>query len=306
MNKINHIKPDKIQSYVEESLSGEDALSIGGHIATCDICYKVYTGIKGVSQCLKQGFKKTTASNACPEEWEIAAMIKEDTPLDFSQRIARHIESCDYCLEIAGMYYKANSIDALPIKTPHEWACKAVERIQGAKTVADIRESIAFIKKISGFIRRLPVSLPPLPGYALAATAVILLMVFINRPQKDMLKIITITSTEKLTFKETGAPSSFGFMGRNRAEGFSGMLIIKDREELLFDWKEIKDAKGYTFSLVERSSRLPVIPAIDIQETKAAIQRKKLKMDEPYNWVISGMTYGGQSFEYTGEFILTR
>lgn len=274
----------------------------------CDKCYKVFAGIKGISESLMQGFKKTTASNACPEEWEIAVMIKENLPPDSSQKIARHIEGCDYCLESAGMYYKANSIETLPLNTPHEWVSRAVKRLQGDKLAGAARESVPFMQKISGFIRRLSETLPPLPGYAFAAAAaVILMMVFINRPQKEeMLKVVTITSSEKITFKDTEAPSSFGFMGRDRIEKFSGMLIIKDKNELMFEWKEIKDAKGYNFSVVERSSREPVMPPLTLQETKAVIPTDKLKPNEPYNYIISGTTYDRQSFEYTGEFILTR
>jgi len=299
---MEHIRPEKIHAYIERQLKGDEAMATEGHLAVCEDCFKVFSGLKEFGGAVKRGFKKSQASKDCPEDWVAAALIKGELAPKDVEDAEKHMRICDFCLDRAAVYYKRASEAEYPaLKAPEAWVSKAVDALQGTAVKAE-KETYGFAKVYELF-NKISRQLPPLPGYALAA-AMAVLLIWVAMPES--IKVITISSTEKLAFRDGGAPSSFGFMGRERVEKFGGMEVSKKGGNLEFGWKGIPGASGYTFTLMEKAAGEEIISGLKTSIPSVSVPSDRLKKDELYGWVIGGTTSNGEAFEYTGEFVITK
>ncbi len=298
---MEHIRPEKIHAYIEGQLKGDEAMATEGHLAVCDDCFKVFSGLKEIGSVMKFGFKNAEASKDCPEDWVVAALIKG--ALAAKGTAEEHIKTCNFCLDRATAYYKASEAENPVLKVPEIWVSRAVHVMQGeAGEEARVKET-KLLAGVFDSIRKFSESLPSLPGYALAA-AMAVLLIWVVLPEST--KVITISSSEKLAFKDSGAPSSFGFMGRERVEKFRGMEISKKGGNLEFGWKGIPGASDYTFTVMEKAAREDIIAGFKISIPRVSVPSGRFKKEEIYSWVIGGTTKDGEAFEYTGEFIVAK
>lgn len=236
----------------------------------------------------------------CPEDWAVAAFIMKELAPSCSKEVSSHISGCGHCMDRAAVYYKAGLNEAYSLKAPKGWMEKAVETIQGDSPV---REKASVMKRRYSYVQDMIESLPPLTGYAVATVAVALLIwvVFSDKPE-----VVTIASSQKLVIKDTGAPSSFGFMGRDEVEIKDDMDISISGNNIAFRWKEIKGAGSYSFSIMDKTTEKAVIAELALKEPYTSVPTGKLKKKGLYRWVITGNTQDEKSFEYTGEFVFAR
>lgn len=300
---MEHIKHEKINSYIEGQLNEDEAVATEGHLAVCEGCFKVFSGLKEFGGAVKFGLTKVQASEDCPEDWLIAAIIKGELVSKDAEDAEKHTKKCDFCLDRSAVYYKASEAENPALRAPEAWVNRAVHVMQGeAGKEAHVKEN-KLLAGVFASIKKFSESLPSLPGYALAA-AMAALLIWIVLPESA--KVITFSSTEKLAFKEGGAPSSFGFMGRERVEKFRSMKISKKGGNLEFEWKDIPDASGYSFTVMEKTAGENVIAGFKTNSPMISIPTDGFKKEEIYGWIIGGTTKNGEAFEYTGEFIITK
>lgn len=299
---MEHIKPEKIHSYIEGQLKGDEAMATEGHVAVCDDCFKVFSGLKEIGSAMKSGFRKAQPSKDCPEDWAVAALIKGELAAKDVENAEKHMKICDFCLDRAAAYYKASEAENPALRAPEAWVSRAVHVMQGeAGKEANVNAPV--LGRAFELIKKVSESLPSLPGYALAA-AMAVLLIWVAMPEST--RVIAISSTEKLAFKDSEAPSSFGFMGSERIEKLSGMEISKKGRNLEFEWKGIPGAGEYTFTVIEKAAGEEIVSDLKTSIPRVSVPSDRLKKNELYSWVIGGTTNSGESFEYTGEFIITK
>src|SRR3989304_7527060 len=292
---MEHIRPDKINAYMEGQLQGDEVMATEGHLAVCDECFKTFSGMKELGRAMKIGFEKAEASRDCPEDWVLGAWVKGELEAKDLGATEKHIKTCGFCLDRTAGYYKANKVENVSFKASEAWKKKAVDILQGGQEA-----ELVFEKKNTGFAKvyelfgRYLRQLPPLPGYALAA-AMAVLLILAAMPEKT--KVITISSTEKLAFKSDGGLSSFGFMGTERVDSFAGMEISKSGGKLEFGWKEIPGASEYAVTITEKSSGEGGLSEFNTREPRLSIFFEKLRNNELYSWSIGGTTKDGEAFE---------
>lgn len=234
----------------------------------------------------------------CPEDWMVAAFIMHELDPARSQELTKHLSNCRFCMDRAAIYYKA-SLNGATLTASKEWIKKTAQALQGADKPLTERASLPnrMVSRIQDIIE----SLPPLPGYAVAAVAVVLL-IWVTLSDKP--RVITIASSQRIVFKDAGAPSSFGFMGREIAEEKVDMKISVNKGKMLLRWKSVDSAEGYTFSV--KGNKGEMITGLKVKEPEAAIPLEMFKRGELYKLEISGNTVDGREFIYTGEFVLAR
>ena len=108
---MEHIKFDKIQSYIEKQTTGPDHIEIEGHLAVCNKCNEIYLGLKLLEKPLCESFEEAAATPSCPEDWEMAALVRDELPIEFSNKITGHLTDCNFCIGRAANYYRALSYE---------------------------------------------------------------------------------------------------------------------------------------------------------------------------------------------------
>lgn len=235
----------------------------------------------------------------CPEDWVIAAFTMNELDPACSKEVTGHISCCGYCMDRAAVYYKAGLNEASSLKAPNAWMEKAVEILQDETPV---KEKASILNRISAYVQDMIEPIAPLPGYALVTLAALLLIWF---AVSDNAGVVTISS-QRLAFRDKGAPSSFGFMGKEMVEPKDDMEITMKKGAAKFKWAGIDGAEEFTFSIMDKGNGEPVIADMKTKEPLVSIPADKLRKGELYSWRISGKTSDGSEFEYTGEFSLAR
>ncbi|MFQ5481013.1 MAG: zf-HC2 domain-containing protein [Thermodesulfobacteriota bacterium] len=295
---MKHITPDRIYSYTEGMLSGPEALDTEGHIATCERCHGVFSAFKDVESGIKTAFKAEPGAN-CPEDWEVASIVTGESGTEEKKGLS-HMDGCDYCLGRAAVYYKAALRAESSMTTPSEWAERAVGILTDGK--APEKTEVPLLKRLWQSVQRISKPLPPLPGYAIGAMAIILL-VWVSLPGKGA-QVMTITSSERIVYRDAGPSGSFAFMG-GESEKMEGMKIAMKGQKLFFNWRPIDGAAEYQISIRKVESGASVAAMTMVSRPKAVVDARSLERGELYLWVISGKAGDGRIFEYMGKFLLT-
>lgn len=295
---MEHISFEKIYSYMEGQLNNIDANDVSLHLNTCEKCRGLFAGLKAVENNLKGCFK-IEAREGCPEDWEIAAFIKKELEPADLHRITEHIDSCDYCLDRTAIYYKAAESKEAVLKTPEFWKQKAVQTLKSDR----IEPKTSISQRLSSLIKKIAL-LPPMPGYATAALAIIILIIWSAIPQKE--KIITIASSEKIITRDSEIPSTYGFTGVGKSREVKNMEIRYKGKDIVFLWKPINRAVDYEFTLRDKSADTKVYSSHVEKNTMISLKKELFEKDRLYGWLITGKTKEGEYFEYMGDFILVR
>lgn len=277
-----------------------EAEEVAGHLAVCDDCNRLYSALREVESAIGQSFRDALQTASCPEDWEVASVIKGEASQMERDRISGHTRECDFCTGRAALYYKALNVTE-EVTVPEAWREKAVNLLAaGTKSKG---ERVSIKDRAASIIDWINSSLTPLPGYA-AAAAAILIMLFAVIPDKG--RIVTVSSTERITVRDSEIPSSFGFMGAGESDEISGMSITRKGGRIVFRWKPVNGAVGDEFQLSDRSAEKTVYKSKPGGEPGVYINRELLERNRLYTWMIKGRTSDGRYFEYSGDFLLTK
>jgi hypothetical protein len=296
---MEHISLEKIMSYIDNRLDGRETREIEGHLATCERCHEIFLGLKSVENAMGRSFNEETASGSCPEDWEMAALVRKELPSEVSDRIKTHLKECGYCVDRAAGYYKALQMESPPFETPVPWKRKAVKSMENLQAVTD--EKISLIQRILSFFPQMTSPFPIAAGLA-AALLAIAVVTWIVVPGKGALQ--AVASNETLLIRDSEVPSSLGFSGADDIREVSKMDIALNEKEVIFTWKHIEGAVEYKFMLKEGST--PVYDARTGNDALVALSKDLLETHTTYNWLITGRTADDRYFEYRGDFILVK
>lgn len=270
--------------------------SIEAHLETCEKCRAALTAIKHV--CAGLGTHPSIAPG-CPEEWAIAAFIKEELPPYNAADIRKHLERCPACTESTAIYYKAAaSEDAAPFFEIDSWKNRAIMAIADVEVPAP---KTTLTAKLYVFAKKVA-DPKALPWYAFAVAASLILIFWAAMPQQA--RIITIASSERIAFTDASGAASFGFMGRGRVENIRSMDISIKGDELVMRWKDIAGADEYSLTIIQVASAEAMVTGLKTKDTRGVLKFSAFQKKELYRWVISGFTAGREPFEYTGEFLI--
>jgi len=297
---MEHITLDKIHSYMEGCLSSNEAINTEGHIATCDRCYSVFSAFKKLEADFDVTFcSEVGHENDCPEDWKVASLVTGESGAEDKEEMTSHMKGCEYCLGRAAVYYKATLRADPAMATQSEWADRAVGMLTESKV--PLKTEAPLLKRLWQSIQRISDPLPPLPGYAIGALAIIILLVWVSLPGKEV-RVVTIPSSQKIAFREGGPTGSFAFMG-GESEKIDGMKIAMKGAKLFLRWKPINGATEYQISLRKAENGSSVAAMTTVRGPKALVDARGLEKGELYLWLISGKIGDGRTFEYVGKFL---
>jgi hypothetical protein len=297
---MGHLSLEVIISYFEDQKKGKETDEIEAHLATCEKCHEIYMGLRSIEETLKCSFKGKTPSAFCPEDWESGALVKGESQSELANVFSNHMRTCNFCVDRAAIYYKNVHKEEKTIKTPELWKHKA---IQALKTDNAIKEAEASLfQQTYSILHRILTPLPPLPGYAAAALAILMLIIWNVVPQRE--KIVTVASSERIIKRDSEIPSAFGFMATGESKEVENMKIFHEGNVVVFRWGSIDDAVKYKFSLRSRSET--IYSGSVEKDVKVSLEKGVLKRNTIYTWLITGESKDGKYFEYTGDFLLVK
>jgi len=297
---MEHITLDKIHSYTEGGLSGNEAINTEGHIATCDRCYSVFSAFKKLEADFDVTFDGEVGhENDCPEDWKIASLVTGEAGAEDKEEMTSHIEGCEYCLGRAAVYYKATLRADPAMATQSEWVERAVGMLTEGKV--PLKTEAPLFKRLWQSIQRISKPLPPLPGYAIGALAIIIMLVWVSLPGKGA-RVVVIPSSQRIAFRDTGPSGSFAFMA-GESKKIDAMKIRLKKGKLVFTWKPVEGARRYKLSIIQAESKAPVGTVVMLSVPEASLDANRLEDGELYLWLISGRTDDERTFKYVGKFL---
>jgi anti-sigma factor RsiW len=297
---MKHLDFETLLLYIEGGLKDPRLAAVAGHLASCGRCYRIYRGVKALADTMGQSFETLESGSSCPDDREIGALVNDELSGEDSEKLSDHIKECAFCMERAAVYYKALALRQELVKTPEEWRKRAVHTLRDEEETRE--EKTSLFQQAYSFIKRITASLPPLPGYAAAAVAILLLIIWNITPQKE--KVITIASSERIIAGAADIPTSFGFTGAGETRELKNMDILLRGRDVIFRWSPLKEGRGSVFTLKERN-RVLFSGKIG-KHSEFALKRDILYPGRLYSWLIAGKTDDGRRFEYTGDFMLVR
>ncbi len=297
---MEHIEFDKIQSYIEKQTKGPEFAEIEGHLAVCDRCNEIYMELQLLEKPLCESFEEAAATPSCPEDWAIAALVRDELSVESSAKCTDHLMDCSFCIDRAAHYYRALSYDRTPVKTPEPWKQKAVQTIRTEQSAPE--PGVSLIQRILSFFPDLPSPLPAAAGFA-AALLAIAAVTWIIIPGESTFTS-TFASNEKIVIRSSEIPQSFGFTGTGETREVQNMDITLNSKAVVFKWVPIEGVSAYEFSLRDKTNS--IYQANAGKDAVISIDAAALEDDRPYNWLIRGSTEDGRYIEYTGDIIFSR
>ena len=297
---MEHLNLEKILSYIENQIIGKDIDEIEAHLATCERCHGIYTGLMSVGEYLQHSFETEKATTSCPDDWEIGALVREELLPEMSEKISGHIKDCSVCIDRTAMYYKAFELKERELETPRLWKEKAVQFLKSESKVKERQVSI--FQQIFAFFQRISAPLPSLPGYAAAVLVILVVIIWNVIPQKE--KIITIASSERIITRDSEIPSAFGFTGAGESREVENMEVFYAGRDIVFKWKPIEGAVKYEFFLKDKAEGKTVYSGHTDKDARVSLKKDLMEGNRLYSWLITGKTTDDKYFEYTGDFLL--
>ncbi len=272
-------------------------LDVGEHIATCDRCHSIYRGVMTLEKGITEAFPEGVTTASCPEDWEIAAHVANESGGDAASRLSSHIQGCPCCIDRAARYHKAFTSLPVGLETPAAWKKEAIRVLEeGSRKDAEPEKD--FFARLREFLQRVVAPLPPLPGYA-AAFVAIALLVWVSTAEKE--KVLVIPFTEKIASREAEPSGSIGFMGEGEERAIHRMKISVKAESFQFQWEPIENLTVASFDLIDKSTRTSVFTRKDFTGTKVSVPKRLIEAGKVYAWSIEGRTIDGRILEYSGE-----
>jgi len=296
---MDHISLEKILSYADNRSDDRETQEIEGHLATCGRCHEIFMGLKSVGSAMGRSFNEETASGSCPEDWEMAALVKKELSSEVSDRIKTHLKDCGFCVDRAAVYYKASQMEIPPFETPEPWKQKAVQSMKNRAAVQEAEMSL--MQRILSFFPQMTSPFPAAAGLV-AAILAIAVVTWIIIPGKNTLQ--AVASNETLLIRDSEIPSAMGFSGTDDIREVSKMDIALNGKEIIFAWKPIEGAVEYKFTL--KDGKTPVYDVTTGNNALVALSNDVIETHTTYNWLITGRTADDRYFEYRGDFILVK
>jgi hypothetical protein len=149
------------------------------HAATCPKCKALYDSVVGIEQAITRANPEKERGPGCPEEWVVAAFMAGEREGKEGQGVREHLASCPSCMDIAAEYIKASRDAETRFRVPDAWKNIAVNALAATppieKPARDVGEP-GGIRRLLTRLYDILAPLPALPGYAVAAIALVLLV----------------------------------------------------------------------------------------------------------------------------------
>ncbi|RJR15908.1 MAG: zf-HC2 domain-containing protein [Nitrospiraceae bacterium] len=297
---MEHISLEKILSYTGKRLDDREAREVEGHLATCERCHEVFMGLNSAGIAVGRAFDPEPATSLCPEDWEMAALVRKELPSQTAEKIKTHLKDCGFCVDRAAGYYKALHFERPPFITPEQWKHKAVQGMENRHAVME-EAKVSLMQRILSSFSQMTSPLPAVAGLAIALLA-IAVITWIILPGKGTLQ--ALASNETLLMRDSEIPSSLGFSGTDDIREVSKMDISLNGKEIIFMWKPIEGAVEYNFTLME--GKHPVYDVKTGNGALVALSNELIETHTTYNWLITGRTADNRYFEYKGNVVLVK
>jgi len=299
--KMEHYNLKSIESYLVGEMKDTEIAEIEAHIALCEKCHGLYVGLNSLGNGLAAAFKGEKAGINCPEEWEIGAFIQGKLPEEVSKRLSSHIKECTPCMDRSAHYYKSLEMEEAPVAAPAAWKAKAVQALKQETRLKE-KQSSAFQRFAAAF-RDFFSSLSPVPAYAVAGVAIVLL-ILTNLPNQG--RVLTVASSEKVTIRDSEIPSTLGFSGAGETREVKNMNILYKGKHIVFEWEPVEGVVGHEFTVRDKLQDKTIHSTSLAQFPKVALNKDLFAPGRLYRWMITGETEAGKYFEYTGDFLLVK
>lgn len=296
-----HYSYEKVESYLFGEMEGESLTEMETHLATCERCYGLYLGLRSMGNGLAAAFKGEKAGINCPEDWEIGALVREESSSEESKRISSHIKECTPCMDRSAHYYKSLEMEEAPVAAPAAWKEKAVQALKQETRLKE-KESSAF-QRFAATSRAFFSSLSPVPAYAVAGVAIVLL-ILTNLPNQG--RVLTVASSEKVNIRDSEIPSTLGFSGAGETREVKNMNILYKGKHIVFEWEPVEGVVGHEFTVRDKLQDKTIHSTSLAQFPKVALNKDLFAQGRLYSWMITGETEAGKYFEYTGDFLLVK
>jgi hypothetical protein len=296
--EMEHLGLDRIIAYAEKQVAGSESAEVEGHIATCERCYGVYKTMLTVEKALEGSFREAEAEAACPEDWELAAFIRGDTPDSGVKKIAGHVKGCNSCFEKTAFFYACLKAEENPVFAPDLWKHKAIRTLAVQEERVPAHDEVSLWDRFRAYLQSVKLSFSPVPVYAMIAVVIVLLILPVLHQKR---KLSIVVSSEKILLRDYEVPSSFGFTGAGETREVKYMSAGSDAKTVHMSWQPIKGAEEYAFSLKEKAGGKVVYTQSAGKIPAVAIVSGLLEKNKVYTWMITGNTDNGKYFEYTGE-----
>ena len=126
----------------------------------------------------------------------------------------------------------------------------------------------------------------------------------------NVAKIVQFEDQNSIQFVAQESQPGIGFFANSvrASKPFDGVsVLLKNNREIVFDWPAIKDAVSYRLKLqVFRNGEIVVLGRVSSKQPHALIQLSEAPGQHRYEWVITGDTIKGQSFQARGGFVVTQ
>jgi predicted anti-sigma-YlaC factor YlaD len=318
--QYRHPSAEEIVALRDVSSVIPDRVSLEEHVATCLPCLGIYRAVGRLESDLHGVFIEQTSRVDCPEEWEIAALIREEASFETQGRVRAHLPGCTHCLDIAAGFQRGLTEISVPASAPDAWREKAVTLLsrEMSKAVAptfaesvasrDREESVP--ARFRAFIQGVIAPLMPLPGfggYAAAAALVVALVAWTVLTPGRSPKISIVPGTERIVRGPSGASGAIGFMDQpDESNAVSAMKVSIRGEQVVFSWAPVEGNRDYSFRLVEHASERTVVPLAKTDHSEAVVSVSALQVGSRYDYAVGFHGRAGSRGELAGTIELSK
>lgn len=321
---MRHLKTEKIVAYLEDALTGEEISQVEEHLVSCDSCHAFFDKTRRMAQLIGKGIKlahsekelpgiirntphrELSNETGCPDETTLWAYMDGQMKEDASQLIRTHVKECDGCFNALAYSFKSSmEMEGLPsgvIQTPTGWQEKALEAMTDNRVAQKPGQFEKMAHWITGSLERLNVFMP-VPGYAVATVAAILLLLW-TIPQGE--NIINITNSQRMVYTEEQNTGTLAFMNsEEEVTPYKGMEVKNSGKNLVFTWKPIPGGKVSEFALLKKGVEGDIsMASLSVEGDVVVLPVSIFHHNEKYEWSISGFMEDGRKFKGIAEFVI--
>ena len=198
-------------------------------------------------------------------------------------------------------YYKSLEMEEAPVAAPAAWKAKAVQALKQKTSSEEKEPSIS--RRFGASLRDFFSSLSPVPAYAVAGAAIVLL-ILTNLPNQG--RVLTVASSEKINIRDSEIPSTLGFSGAGETREVKNMNIQYTGKHIVFEWEPVEGVVGHEFTVRDKLQDKTIHSTSLAQFPKVDLNKDLFTPGRLYSWMITGEIESGKYFEYTGDFLLLK
>lgn len=242
-------------------------------------------------------FSNGVRGKNCPEEWEIASVVREEAPPGQVEKIGRHLSDCSFCLDLAAAFQKV-SAEEREVVVPERWKADAVRRMSVAGRAS--RRKSFWSRFMDGVGDLLP-SWNPASAFAAGAFA-LALMVVVGLWMTRGGEVSIVPGTEMMASFPAESDGVLGFMDvPPKQDQVSRMKVAVNGGEVHFEWPPVDKVSSYAFSLIELPSGRSVLPVFKVDGTTTKVPSGLIQPGTRYGFKVAGRAVDGSRHEHTGE-----